>query len=98
MTKKKELPKKARGLKTYRLGSNPKEQHMVEQWAEFLDKGLASDRPDTLDYMLHQGDQALVERCSDRDRKVANTIIQWLATPVGSSFLEEAQRSMPKPF
>jgi hypothetical protein len=98
MAKKKELPKKALGLKTYRLSSNPQERHMVERWGEFLDKGLASDRPDTLDYILHQGDQALVEHCSDRDRKVANTIIQWLATPVGNSFLEEAHRSMPKPF
>ena len=98
MSKKKELPAKALGLSTHRLSSNPQEQHMVEQWAAFLDKGLASDRPDTLDYLLHQGNQALVRRCSDRDRTVANTIIQWLATPVGSSFLEEAQRSMPKPF
>lgn len=98
MAKKNKLPAKALGLSTHRLSSNPQEQHMVERWAEFLDKGLASDRPDTLDYLLHQGDQALVERCSDRDRKVANTIIQWLATPVGSSFLEDAQRSMPKPF
>jgi len=94
----KEIPEKARGLSAYRFGSNPQEQHMAEKWAEFLDKGIANGRPDTLDYLLHKGDQSRVDHCSDRDRKVANTVIQWLATPVGSSFLEDVLESRPKEF
>ncbi len=98
MTKKKELPAKALGLSAHRISSNPQERHMVEQWSELLDRGIMNGRPDTLDYLLHKGDQRDVKHCSARDRKVANTIIQWLATPVGSSFLEDALKSMPKPF
>ena len=42
---------------------------------------------DVLDYILHQGDQRFVPECSERDRKVANSVIQWLGSPVGREFL-----------
>lgn len=88
------LQTKYKGLNTLRLKENPLEAKFAQAWQEM---GLLSARPETgmadnIDYLLHVGDQHRVPPCSDRDRLVANTVIQWLGSPVGECFVEEVTR------
>ncbi len=70
-----------RGISDHRLAFNPLEQRFAENWQELCKRGQ-------LEYMLSSrvNERMPVE---DKDQKVANTIIQWLGTPVGQAFLED---------
>lgn len=76
------------GLNTARLSSNPLERRFAEEWQGENERSRGPiGGPDTLDYILHQGDQRWPMPCSVRDREVANSVIQWLGSPVGESFV-----------
>lgn len=83
------LPKH-KGLNTARLASNPLETRFAEAWQTMneVSKG-PMDGADTVDYILHMGDQRYPKLCSERDRDVANSIVQWLGSPVGESFVRQ---------
>lgn len=68
-----------RGLHEYRIASNPHEGIAAELWAK--ERVL----PDIL------GDGTYGGRVipSDRDQEVAATLMQWLGSPVGRSFVRE---------
>lgn len=77
---------KSAGLHTHRYADNPEEKRFVEMWARM---GLDGSN---LDYLLtpaENHDNGRLEPASDRDRQVAATIIQWLGSPVGQSFLRD---------
>lgn len=58
---------------------------MALAWQELMDSGRMNESaPDMLDQLLDDPTSSFVEYCSERDRKVANTLIQWLGSPVGS--------------
>lgn len=78
---------------TRRLSQNPLEAAFLKTWNDprfdlTLDY-IASDRPNECGVV------------SDRDREIAATVIQWLGSPVGQCFLEEAtgieiRKQLPK--
>jgi hypothetical protein len=72
------------GLKAYRLGddgpSSVREKAFAEQWQQ-------EQNHDLLAYLL--GEANLKAEVSERDAQVAATIIQWLGTSVGQSFLQK---------
>jgi len=82
----------ARGMNYRRTVDNHPEFIMAQEWDKFLASARGPNgNPDSLDYMLHMGDQhGHIPRCSDRDRLVANSIIQWLGSPVGNAFVRDA--------
>jgi hypothetical protein len=59
---------------------NPLEARFLKAW-----QGQNEGSGRLLDYLL--GDGAKASIASDRDEKVAATVIQWLGSPVGQSFL-----------
>jgi len=77
------IKKKYQGKAPYRYTDNPMEQRFALAWQE------ENDRPNggagVLEYMMGDGSRAV--DVSDRDRLVANSIIQWLGSPVGQLFL-----------
>lgn len=72
-----------RSLNAHRLADNPEERRISAAWAREQEHGRV------LDYILHPGDQHQVSECSGRDAVVAATVIQWLGSSVGQSFLRE---------
>ena len=73
---------KNKGLQQYRFEQNPLEKKFAKSWEE------ENKHHRTLDFLLAKeinypkdGD------VSKRDREVAATIIQWLGSPVGESFV-----------
>ena len=71
------------GAHLYRLKHNPMEQLFHDEWKHRNDLGHA------LEYLMGDGnDRAAI---SARDEKVAATVMQWLGSPVGQSFLEEVK-------
>ena len=72
-----------RGLHTYRFDSNPNEKVVAKLW----DKMQANSY--TLEYLLSEDNRRV--DISKRDMTVAATVIQWLGSPVGQSFLDEVQ-------
>lgn len=79
------MPKrKFLGLKTHRFEDNPEERLFATLWADFT----ANGRP--LEYLPDLSGRSPPPPCSDRDHEVAATVIQWLGSPVGQSFLQQA--------
>lgn len=76
--------KRPKGLHTYRFKENPEEKRFAEAWDKQNEQGS------NLAYLLTVGDQTgrPVEP-PDRDHVVAATVIQWLGSPVGQSFLRD---------
>jgi hypothetical protein len=46
----------------------------------------------TLDYLLAKDCNYPMGEVTNRDREVAATVIQWLGSPVGQSFVKECQQ------
>lgn len=70
--------KRAKGLHEYRFKQNPHEEIAARLWAN---EGVL---PDLL------GDGTIRGRVypTDHEREVAATLMQWLGSPVGRSFLD----------
>ena len=73
---------KHKGIHTHRFRENPEEERFAKAWTVQNNPGR------TLDYLLARAENNPV-RVSERDREVAATVIQWLGSPVGQSFLRE---------
>lgn len=74
-----------KGLHIHRFKDNPEERRFADAWLDQNKHGnnlahLLDDR------RVHQG---FPPTPSDRDYVVAATVVQWLGSPVGRSFLEE---------
>jgi hypothetical protein len=68
------------GLSSHRLASNPLEAKFASAWKKMA--------PTTLGYLLC-GQNRSFHDYSERDAVVAATVIQWLGSPVGESFVRE---------
>jgi hypothetical protein len=80
-----------RGLHDYRFKQNPLEKKFAMAW-EKQNVSAFTDKPDgkgTLDYLLAKDCNLPAGEVTARDREVAATVIQWLGSPVGQSFLED---------
>lgn len=69
---------KHRGISKHRLERNPLEKKFAEEWNKVA--------PHTLGYLLCGKDRWNHEY-TQRDAEVAATMIQWLGSPVGESFV-----------
>lgn len=67
------------GKSIHRLSINPREKIAAELWER--------DAPNTLPYLL--GSDNKRADLTDRDCLVAATVVQWLGSPVGQSFVRE---------
>lgn len=73
-----------KGLNQHRFNDNPLEKVFAEKWNEFNTSGH------TLEYLLSPSNRRESTTMTDRDSIVAATVIQWLGSPVGQSFLRQA--------
>jgi len=73
---------KHKGLSTYRLADNLLEQRFAEAW-ESIQHG------NILDYLLSPTNRLEDTTTTERDKIVAATVIQWLGSPVGQTFLRD---------
>jgi len=67
--------------KEYRFDQNPKEERFFKAWQKENDHGSI------LEYLMSTDEWGRRQPVSERDEKVAATVIQWLGSPVGQSFL-----------
>jgi hypothetical protein len=81
-----------RGLHDYRFKDNSLEKKFAKAWNEqnIARPGTPEGRG-TLDYLLAKDCNYPAGEVTDRDREVAATVIQWLGSPVGQSFLRDVQ-------
>ncbi len=77
------LKGKHRGHSRHRLKDNPKEAAFAEAWEEMCDRGHL----ETL--LSDDGGKTPAYDVTERDAMIAATVIQWLGSPVGQSFLRD---------
>lgn len=76
---------KHKGKHQYRFASNPKERIFAKQW----DKEAVNGR--ALEYLLAEIPNEPNGEVTARDILVAATVIQWLGSPIGQSWLQSTQ-------
>jgi hypothetical protein len=77
-----------RGMSPHRYKDNPLERKFAELWQKVND-GPNGGRT-ALDYLMDPTNRGYPEpQITDRDWQIANTVIQWLGSPVGQNFLRE---------
>ena len=69
--------------KSYRFNTNPTEKKFYRAWVGENERGLV------LEYLMSTDEFGRRQPVSDRDHVVAATVIQWLGSPVGQSFLTD---------
>jgi len=84
---------KNKGLHQYRFAGNPSERRFAEAWEKANSHAVSID---TIDYILSADNNRPVS-CSDRDREVAATVIQWLGSPCGQEFLRSRSAEADEP-
>lgn len=78
------------GHKTYRWKGNPEERRFAEAWAELTWKGSDARGIHFVDRLIAEDPNAsYISPASAAERRAAATVIQWLGSPVGQSFLRE---------
>jgi hypothetical protein len=84
---------KNRGLHQYRFKDNPMEEVYAKAWnLQNTARAGTSEGRGTLDYLLAKDCNYPMGEVTNRDREVAATVIQWLGSPVGQSFVKECQQ------
>jgi hypothetical protein len=83
------IKKKWQGKSPHRYEDNPLEKEFAWAWQEANDRFGSC----TLDYMMNGVESGRPAVATDEQRIVANTVIQWLGTPVGQCFLEKVLRT-----
>ena len=79
------------GLHAYRLKpeqGNPREVAFAEQWE------IENNQGNVLDWLCGDGSKKSV--ASMRDIVIAATVVQWLGSNVGISFIQEAAKRSPE--
>jgi hypothetical protein len=79
------------GLRTYRFEANPEEERFALAWI------TRNEREGLLNLLLDPayGSNGRSVDVDDRDAAVAATVIQWLGSPVGQSFLRDLGYTKP---
>ncbi len=70
--------------KSYRFKDNPKERAFYEAWRK------ENEQSSVLEYLMSTHENGRRQPVSERDEHVAATVVQWLGSPVGQSFLRAA--------
>jgi hypothetical protein len=84
---KKPVKKEFQGANAHRYKENPLEEAFARQWQE-ANTGIMGRVRTNLDYLMDPNNRGEPNPpLSDRDWLVANTVIQWLGSPVGQNFL-----------
>jgi len=84
---------KNKGIRQYRFKQNPLEKRFAESWDEInTDSCGKLNGNGILDYIMAKNINNPLGDISDRDRAVAATVIQWLGSPVGQSFLTQTNK------
>ncbi len=85
------VKKQWQGIHAYRLKNEPLEEAFAVAWQKFCEgKNPVEGERTNLDYLLDNED--VPPLISARDREVANTIIQWLGSPVGRWFVDDVMK------
>jgi hypothetical protein len=90
---------KNKGKHQHRFKDNPLEKVFAEKWEKLNTDHLGQlDGFGTLDYMLAEDNNHPRGEVTDRDREVTATVIQWLGSPIGQSFVRECLVRIIEPF
>lgn len=73
------------GLHVCRLRQNELERRFAEEWES---RNVRNQGRDLIDYMLAEDNNRPCGEVTERDRQVVATVIQWLGSPVGQSFID----------
>ena len=73
------------GLSPHRWADNPLELKYAQAWDRIND--VTRPGSDLIEWLLGDGSKPV--EVSERDRLVAATVVQWLGSPVGQSFVQE---------
>jgi hypothetical protein len=85
-----EIKAKFMGMSPYRYGQNPLEKRFAQYWQDLNTRPTTA----TLDYLMDPENRGSpVPALTDREWRVANTLIQWLGSPVGFGFLRDVLES-----
>ena len=88
---------KNKGFSQYRFSTNPDEQLFAEEWEEHNTSHEGKvDGSGILDYLLAENPNDPRGEVTDRDRRVAATVIQWLGSQCGKCFLRDVQEKIDK--
>jgi hypothetical protein len=86
------IKKKFQGMSPHRYKDNVLEELYAQEWQVENDKPLS--RP-TLDYLMDKTNQGNPNPpLTKREQLVANTVIQWLGSPVGQHFVERVMNKL----
>ena len=75
-----------KGLHAYRFKQNPEELRFALAW---LKENSRENGTLLLAYLLSDGQDHRPQDLSERDQVVAASVIQWLGSPVGQSWLRD---------
>lgn len=89
MMKRKSYPRRAvkkkwQGKSANRYDREPMERRFAQAWQHYSEPPYTSTINDLLDTST-----GCPKEATDEERIAANTVIQWLGSPVGLAFLEE---------
>lgn len=80
------MNKAAKGYHIRRLNmTNKQEVQFSLEWESMNEHG------DALDQILSKGAESCAGELKERDRRIAATVIQWLGSAVGESFINNAR-------
>jgi len=79
-----------KGLAQHRFKDNPIEKEFALAW------GIKQEFGSTLQYLLSPTNMLHDSTMTQRDATVAATVIQWLGSPVGQSFLRNIEKGVCK--
>lgn len=88
-----QILKKWRGLHARRYLKGPlslREYVFAKEWEKLNEK----TRVTMPDHLCREDSSAFIPECSDRDRIITNTVIQWLGTNCGQAFLHTVTDSI----
>jgi len=81
---------KNQGKNQHRFKDNPKELEFALKWEKLnTNYNGELDGLRTIDYILAENPNQPKGEVTERDRMVAATVIQWLGSPCGQTFLQE---------
>lgn len=80
------MKKKFLGKSLHRLASNPREQVFSRLWQE---ENQANSRASLLELLLSEDGGKTPAVVSEREEMLVATVIQWLGSPVGWSWLNQ---------
>ena len=88
------LKKSQKSVNEVRFSREPLEKTLVEVWREYNNRPGGYGR--FLQFLMSPKQPIHLENISNRDLQVAETVIQWLGSPVGQGFLEEVNWRLVK--